>query len=114
MRIREKDAGVMKDIDANDNVSTVNNIFDSLWNKVDVKMNDKSINDPTNAWYACKAYLENHLSYSKGTKSNLLSYGGYFNDTFGKFDDVGSISNGTLTESSKVRNKKRRSQGQRK
>ena len=91
MRIRKKDGAVIKDIDATDNVSTVNNIFDSLWNKIDVKMNDNSINDPTNAWYAYKAYFENHLSYSKGTKSNLLSYRGYFNDTCDKFDDVGSV-----------------------
>ena len=91
MRIRKRDAGVDKDIDANYNVSTVNNVFDSLWNTVDVKMNDKSINDPTKAWYAYKAYFENHLSYSKGTKSNLLSYSGYYNDTCEKFDDVGSV-----------------------
>ena len=78
MRIRKKDdAGVNKDIDANDSVSTVNNIFDSLWEKVVMKLNDKSINDSTNAWYAYKAYFENHLSYSKSPKSNLLSYRGY-------------------------------------
>ena len=101
MRIRKKDAGVTKDIDDDDNVSTVNNIFDSLWNKVRVKVNDKSIDDPTNAWYAYKAYFENHLSYSKGTKSNLLSYRGYFNDTFDKLDDVGGIGGpaGALKES---------------
>ena len=99
MRIMKKISGIPTNIDSNDNVSTVNNIFDSLWNKVDVKINDKSINDPTNSWYAYKAYFENHLSYSKGTKSNLLSYRGYFNDTCDKLDDVGSYSSGTLTES---------------
>ena len=99
MRIIKKISGIPTNIDSNDNVSTVNNIFDSLWNKVDVKINDKSINDPTNSWYAYKAYFENHLSYSKGTKSNLLSYCGYFNDTCDKLDDVGSYSSGTLTES---------------
>ena len=67
-------------------MSTVNNIFDSLWNRVDVNIIDKSINDPTNAWYA---YFENHLSNSKGTKSNL-SYRGYVNDTCQRFYDVGS------------------------
>ena len=40
----------VENIDANDSVSTVNNIFDSLWEKVVVKLNDKSINDSTNAW----------------------------------------------------------------
>ena len=88
MRIRKKVSGVINNIDANDNVSTVNNVFDTLWDKVVVKLNDKTINDSTNAWYAYKAYFENHLSYSKSTKSNLLSYRGYFNDTYDKFDDV--------------------------
>ena len=108
MRIRKRDAAVIKNIDPTDNVSTVNNIFDSLWNKIDVKMNNNSINDPTNAWYAYKAYFENHLSYSKGTKSNLLSYRGYFNDTCDKFDDVGSVSDGVFTESSNEGFKKRK------
>ena len=67
-------------------------------NKVDVKINDKSINDPTNSWYAYKSYFENHLSYSKGTKSNLLSYRGYFNDTSEKLDDVGSTSTESANE----------------
>ena len=99
MRIRKKVDGVNNDIDANDNVSTVNNVFDSLWGKVIVKLNDKTINDSTNAWYAYKAYFENHLSYSKGTKSNLLSYRGYFNDTHDKFDDVGSALSSPITPS---------------
>ena len=48
MRIRKKDKGVINDIVATDNVSTVNYIFDSLLNKVVVKLNDKSIKDSTN------------------------------------------------------------------
>ena len=99
MRIRKKDAGVIKDIDANDRVSTVNNIFHSLWSKVVVNINDVAINDPTNSWYAYKAYFENHLSYSKGTKANLLDYRGYYNDTCQKFDDVGKVVGSTYTES---------------
>ena len=53
----------------------------------------------SNAWYAYKAYFENHLSYSKSTKFYLLSYRGYYNDTCDKFDDVGSVSSGNPTES---------------
>ena len=98
MRIRKKVGSVINDIIATDNVSTVNNIFDSLWSQVDVKINDKSINDPTNAWYAYKAFFENHLSYPKGTKYNLLQYRGYYNDTSDKFDDVGSVSSGAVTD----------------
>ena len=72
MQIRKKVESILKDFDkVNDSVSTVNNIFDSLCNRGDVKINDKSINYPTNSWHAYKAYFENHLSFSKGTKSNL-------------------------------------------
>ena len=64
-----------------------------------MKLNDKSINDSTNAWYAYKAYFENHLSYSKSTKSNLLSYCRYYNDTCEKLDNVGTHLSSTFTES---------------
>ena len=46
-------------------VGPVNDIFHSLWSKVTVKINDVEIGDSTSTWYAYKAYLENHLSYSK-------------------------------------------------
>ena len=77
MRIRKKNAGVLENITATEEVSTVNNIFHSLWSKVVVHLNDVAINDPTNSWYAYKAYFENHLSYSKGTKTSLLDYTGF-------------------------------------
>ena len=71
MRIRKKVAGEVENITADDKVNTVNNVFQSLWSKVVVHINDVAINDPTNSWYAYKAYFENHLSYSKGTKASL-------------------------------------------
>ena len=98
MRIKKKVNGEIKDIDDTDYVGPVNNMFDSLWSKVNVKVNDKAINDPTNSWYAYKAYFENHLSYSKGTKTNLLSYRGYINETRDKFDDVGSETASVITQ----------------
>ena len=73
-------------------VGPVNNIFHSLWSKVTVKINDVEIGDSTSCWYAYKAYLENHLSYSKSAKEKILSYKGYLLDTAEKFDDVGSSS----------------------
>ena len=39
------------------------------------------------------------MSYSKGTKSNLLSYRGHFNDTHDKFDDVGDFTSSVFTAS---------------
>ena len=35
----------------------------------------------------------------KSNKSNLLSYRGYFNDTYDKFDDGGGVSSSIFTES---------------
>ena len=107
MRIRKKEDGEIKNIIATDKVSTVNNIFHSLWSKVIVNLNDVAINDPTNSWYAYKAYFENHLSYSKGTKTSLLDYRGYFIDTCNEFDDVGKESDGIYTDSKNEGFKKR-------
>ena len=80
-------------------VGPVNNIFHSLWSKVTVKINDVEIGDSTSSWYAYKAYLENHLSYSKSAKEKILSYKGYLSDTAEQFDDVGSETAGTYTAS---------------
>ena len=76
MRIRKKVAGEVENITADDKVSTVNNVFQRLWSKVVVHINDVEINDPTNSWYAYKANFKNHLRYSKGTKASL-DYRGY-------------------------------------
>ena len=95
MKIVKQDGGNL----TNEKVGTVNNIFHSLWSKVVVNINDVAINDPTNSWYAYKAYFENHLSYSKGTKTNLLDYRGYYNDTCQKFDDVRKLVGSTYTKS---------------
>ena len=72
-------------------VSTVNNIFDSLWEKVVTKLEGTEITDPGEKWYAYKAYLENHLSYSGASKNIILPSKGYFKDTAGKFDSVGVL-----------------------
>ena len=40
MRITMQEEDALVNIYANDSVSTVNNIFHSLWNKFDLKMND--------------------------------------------------------------------------
>ena len=79
-------------------VSPVNNIFNSLWSAVNVKLNGCDISDPSSKWYAYKAYFENHLSYSTSTKKNILPYKGYILDTIGKFDDVGNSSNTTASQ----------------
>ena len=74
----------------NEYVAPINNIFDSLWSSINIKLNGCEITDPSSKWYAYKAYLENHISYSSSCKENVLSYKGYYKDTYDKFDDVGN------------------------
>ena len=93
IRICKKNTnGRIVNIDSNDKVSPINNIFDSLWEKVTTSLNGVDVSDPNAGWYAYKAYLENHLSYSNSSKDITLQSKGYIKDTAGKFDDVGVIS----------------------
>ena len=93
MRIVKDTAGVYSSLAAGENVSTVNNIFNSLWSSVNTQLNGTEITDPSSRWYAYKSYFENNLSYSNSSKENILSSRGYFKDTPEKFDDVGTGSN---------------------
>ena len=96
IRIRKKNSsGALVNLAADEKVSTVNNIFDSLWEKINTKLNGVEITDPGAKWYAYKAYLENHLSYSSSSKGITLPSKGYIKDTAGKFDSVGVIGVGS-------------------
>merc|ERR1712101_101008 len=99
MKITKQDGTAL----TNEKVAPVNNIFHSLWSKVTVKVNDVDIGDSTSSWYAYKAYLENHLSYSKSAKEKILSYKGYLPETAEKFDDVGTASKDSDNEGLKKR-----------
>ena len=92
MCIKKKDSNGSLSKLAGENVSTVNNIFNSLWSSINTKLNGTEISDPTSTWYAYQSYLENHLSYSTATKENILSFKGYYNDTVNEFDNVSSES----------------------
>ena len=95
MRIRKIDGNGSKvNLSSSENVSTVNNIFDSLWSSINTKLNGTDISDPSSKWYAYKAYLENHLSYSNSSKGTILPSKGYVKDTKDNFD--------TLADTSKV------------
>lgn len=91
MRLMKNTRGILSNLPANENVSTVNNIFNSLWSSVSTQLNGTEITDPSGKWYSYKAYFENHLSYSSSCKSNILSSKGYYKDTPEKFDDVGTL-----------------------
>ena len=90
MRIQKKVANVLSNLPAGEKVSTVNNIFNSLWSSINIRLNETEITDPSSRWYAFKSYFENHLSYSTPTKENILAFKGYIKDTPDKYDDVGS------------------------
>ena len=88
LRVRKKQDGRLINLPDNEQVSTVNNMFKSIWGNIRTKVNDVEIGDTTSKWYSYKAYLEDTLSYSKATKLNVLSSRGYFKDTAGKFDSI--------------------------
>ena len=90
MRIMKKDAGELKKLPAGEKVSVVNNIFNSLWSSINVRLNGTEITDPSSRWYSYKSYFENLLSYSSATKGNILSFKGFIKDDATKFDEVGT------------------------
>lgn len=106
MRIRKcKTDGSIVNISAGEKVGIVNNIFQSLWSQVDVEINGTSITDPSEKWYAYKAYLESLLSYSSNTKGILGEARGWIQDDCNKHEDLG-ISD--ATDSTNEGYKKRR------
>ena len=88
LRIRKKEDGVIVNLADNEQVSTINNMFKSVWGSIKTKVNDVETSDTTTHWYSYKAYLEDTLSYGKATKDKVLSSRGYFKDSAGKFDSI--------------------------
>ena len=91
MRIMKKDTGTGALSNLNgEYVAPVNNIFNSLWSSINVRLNETEITDPSSRWYSYKSYFENLLSYSSATKENILSFKGFIKDDAKKYDEVGS------------------------
>jgi hypothetical protein len=90
MRIRKNDAGTLSNLPAGEKVSAVNNIFNSLWSSINIRLNGTEITDPSSRWYSYKSYFENLLSYSSATKENILSFKGFIKDDPKKYDEVGN------------------------
>ena len=90
MRIMKNDAGAVKNLPVDEKVSVVNNIFNSIWSSINVRLNGTEITDPSSRWYSYKSYFENLLSYSSGTKENILSFKGFIKDDAEKYDEVGT------------------------
>ena len=88
MRIRKITNGTLSDMSADENVSTINDPFKSLFSSISTKINGVEISDVANKWYPYKSYFEDHLSYSSPTKAKVLKSKGYIADTAEHFDDV--------------------------
>lgn len=91
MKISKQIGNVKSDMDDDDNMGTVDNIFHSLWAAIRVKVNGTEITDPTGKWYSYKSLFETKLSYSHDTKQLLLSNQGYCQDTANNYEDFGKL-----------------------
>ena len=97
IKLREtKDDGTEeeKNLPAGFNVSTVNNVFHSLFSAVPIAINGTIITDPSALWYAYKAYDEITLSYSPSVKRKHFKQRGYIADTHSQFDTLGNGNKG--------------------
>jgi hypothetical protein len=102
VKLQKKTENTLSNFDDTANeISTVNNFFQSLYSSIICTVNGVEITDPSGNWYPYKSYLETLLSYSKSTKEGRLQSHCYFTDKANHFDSLGQINgNGkTTTES---------------
>ena len=97
LRVRKIEAGRLINLPDNEQVSTINDMFKTVWGNIKTKLNDVEIGDTTTHWYSYKAYLEDTLSYGKATKDKVLTSRGYHKDTAGKFDEIPAATAATST-----------------
>ena len=96
--LKKKAGGVLSNFSNNHNeISTVNNFFQSLFSSIDCVINGVEITDPSGNWYPYKAYLETLLSYSKSTKEGRYQSHCFFEDTANVYDSIGEVNGGKQT-----------------
>ena len=92
VKIQDLLNGTLTDFkDDKNEISTVNNFFQSLFSSVSCTLNGVEITDPSGNWYPYKAYLETLLSYSKSTKEGRFISQCYYQDQNGQYDDLGIV-----------------------
>ena len=92
VKIQKNDGGILSNFSAGNNeVSTVNNFFQSLFSSVECSINGVEVTDPSGNWYPYKSYLETIFSYSKSTKEGRLQSQCFFTDDVNQFDSIGEI-----------------------
>ena len=79
-------------LDANAEIVVINYPVATLFEHVDVYLNNDLITNTSN--YGYKAYLESLLTYSDTAKKGWLQAGGYFKDSHGQFDTLGNANGG--------------------
>lgn len=65
----------------------------SLFNQIDVSLNQKLVSSANNG-YAYRAYIENLLNYGKEAKNSYLTSVLWFKDTSSKMDDLTDLNLG--------------------
>ena len=75
-------------IDDAANMSIANNLPQTLFQQVNVRLNNIVVNDIANNQYAYKAFIENHYSYGESVKKTTLkACEAYIKDAVGKEED---------------------------
>lgn len=80
-------------IKATTHIAPVNNWLHSLFNQLDVYLNQKLVSPPNNT-YAYRAYIETLLNYGPAAKSSHLTSGLWYEDTPHKMDATDSTNKG--------------------
>ena len=78
------------------NVSVVNNTIHSMFQQIEVELNDKQVSDNNNL-YGYRAYIENSLSYDKSVHDSWLRAELYIKDTAGSWTSFTREAAGTNT-----------------
>lgn len=91
-KITNSDSNSIKD---QIHVAPVNNWLHSLFNQLDVYLNQKLVSPPNNT-YAYRAYLETLLNYGPAAKSSHLTCGLWYEDTPHKMDAMDSTNKGFI------------------
>lgn len=86
-------------LDANTNVGPINLLAHSLFQQVDVWLNDTMITNASNL-YHYRAYLETLLSFNGESKTSQLTMALYNKDKAGSMDDVDAANTGLVARRS--------------
>lgn len=90
--IKKSDGSDLAAADDNE-VGPINNWLHSLFNQVDVYMNNRLVS-PQNNTYAYRAYIENTLNYGDDAKLSHIECGLYVMDTHSKMDSISDENEG--------------------